>query len=146
LESNSNIQCVNEDNDTLEVVSDCVEDWYGDSCNDECPLHNGQQCGGSDFGTCDSTTHTCSCLTGFEGDACEFYDYDSLETFICAQIDAASDLVTLVSGTSLTCIDGEISVDELCNIYGLDLSTSGLTSIEGLSYATNLAELHLDTL
>ncbi|GKT29236.1 hypothetical protein ADUPG1_005205, partial [Aduncisulcus paluster] len=107
LESNSNIQCVNEDDDTLAVVSGCVEDWYGDSCLDECPLHNGEQCGGSDFGTCDSTTHTCSCLTGFEGDACEFYNYDSLETFICAQIAAASGLVTLVSGTSLTCVDGE---------------------------------------
>ncbi|GKT18891.1 hypothetical protein ADUPG1_004280, partial [Aduncisulcus paluster] len=122
LESNSNIQCVNEDNDTLEVVSGCVEDWYGDSCNDECPLHNGQQCGGSYYGICEVKTHICTCNDGYRGDACEFIDYGSLGGFICAQIDAASDLVTLVSGTSLTCIDGEISVDELCNIYGLDLS------------------------
>ncbi|GKT29460.1 hypothetical protein ADUPG1_005262, partial [Aduncisulcus paluster] len=126
LESNSNIQCVNEDVKCLQYLILVSKD-------------------GSDFGIC-GELHQCSCNDGYRGDACEYIDYGSLGAFICAEIAAASGLVTLVSGTSLTCVDGEISVDELCNVSGLDLSTSGLTSIDGLSYATSLAELHLDTL
>ncbi|GKT34780.1 hypothetical protein ADUPG1_002869, partial [Aduncisulcus paluster] len=99
------------------------------------------------YGTCDSSTHTCACNLGYEGDACEFLNYDSLEAFICGELASESGLVTLHEGTSLTCTaEGDISVSDLCNIATLDLSTSGLTSIAGLSSMCGLEELHLDDL
>ncbi|GKT20162.1 hypothetical protein ADUPG1_004383, partial [Aduncisulcus paluster] len=116
------------------IESGCVEGWYGDECLDECPLQGTEECGGSGYGTCDSSTHTCDCNLGYEGEACEFLNYDSLEAFICGELASESGLVTLHEGTSLTCTaEGDISVSELCNIATLDLSTSGLTSIAGLS-------------
>ncbi|GKT18804.1 hypothetical protein ADUPG1_011380, partial [Aduncisulcus paluster] len=142
LESNSNIQCVNEDNGTLEVVSGCVEDWYGDSCNDECPLHNGQQCGGSDFGTCDSTTHTCSCLTGLGGDACENIDNHTLSTFVCSNVDD-TDYVTLLDGYDSPCSGYTMIREDLVSISSLNLSSSYVTSLSGLQFATNLSSLDI---
>ncbi|GKT23966.1 hypothetical protein ADUPG1_012596, partial [Aduncisulcus paluster] len=66
IESNPNTQCIgvyNESDASVSIESGCVEGWYGDECLDECPLHysNQLQCGGSEYGTCDSSTHTCDC-------------------------------------------------------------------------------------
>ncbi|GKT37822.1 hypothetical protein ADUPG1_003760, partial [Aduncisulcus paluster] len=71
IESNPNTQCIgvyNESEGSVSIESGCVEGWYGDECLDECPLQGTEECGGSEYGACDSSTHTCDCsVSGFHG-------------------------------------------------------------------------------
>ncbi|GKT34269.1 hypothetical protein ADUPG1_002793, partial [Aduncisulcus paluster] len=95
IESNPNTQCIgvyNESDASVSIESGCVEGWYGDECLDECPLHysNQLQCGGSEYGTCDSSTHTCDCsVSGFHGDSCQYVTFaDShILSALCSLVD-----------------------------------------------------------
>ncbi|GKT13415.1 hypothetical protein ADUPG1_010262, partial [Aduncisulcus paluster] len=115
-------------------------------CLDECPLHysNQLQCGGSEYGTCDSSTHTCDCsVSGFHGDSCQYV------TFADSHILSA--LCSLVDGHDSTCddlIDGDLTESDLAGITlstdeCLDLSSLDITDLSGLEYLTNITCIDL---
>ncbi|GKT18978.1 hypothetical protein ADUPG1_011415, partial [Aduncisulcus paluster] len=144
-----NTQCIgvyNESEGSVSIESGCVEGWYGDECLDECPLHysNQQQCGGSEYGTCDSSTHTCDCsLSGFHGDSCQYV------TFADSHILSA--LCSLVDGHDSTCddlTDGDLTESDLAGITlsadeCLDLSSLDITNLSGLEYLTSITCIDL---
>ncbi|GKT19521.1 hypothetical protein ADUPG1_011523, partial [Aduncisulcus paluster] len=122
----------------------CVEGWYGDECLDECPFQGTEECGGSEYGTCDSSTHTCDCsLSGFHGDSCQYV------TFADANILSA--LCSLVDGHDSTCDDqseGDLTESDLAGIIlsadeCLDLSSLDITDLSGLEYLTNISCIDL---
>ncbi|GKT31939.1 hypothetical protein ADUPG1_006249, partial [Aduncisulcus paluster] len=148
IESNPNTQCVAIYNDgsdgTVSIVSGCVEGWYGDECQDECPFQGTEECGGYEYGTCDDSTHTCDCsvVSGFHGDACQYVTIPdaNLLSALCSLVDGhastcddltESDLAGIVSGEE----DGEMSC--------LDLSNCNITDLSGLEYLTNIACIDL---
>ncbi|GKT27450.1 hypothetical protein ADUPG1_000045, partial [Aduncisulcus paluster] len=156
IESNPNTQCMgvyNESNASVSIESGCVEGWYGDECLDECPFQgteecvhysNQQQCGGSEYGACDSSTHTCDCsLSGFHGDSCQYV------TFADSHILSA--LCSLVDGHDSTCDDqseGDLTESDLAGITlsageCLDLSSLDITNFSGLEYLTNISCIDL---
>ncbi|GKT25216.1 Tubulin-specific chaperone E like protein, partial [Aduncisulcus paluster] len=69
LETDVNTQCIMEYGSSS-VISGCIEDWYGTDCDKSCPVINSSVCGGTN-GTCEESTHTCSCSSSYLGDACE---------------------------------------------------------------------------
>ncbi|GKT33163.1 hypothetical protein ADUPG1_007161, partial [Aduncisulcus paluster] len=119
------------------VISGCIEDWYGTDCDKSCPVINSSVCGGTN-GTCEESTHTCSCSSSYLGDACEYINFtdSDLEAYIC---DTASTLVT--------CVDDHITPSEMLNMTALDLSSlTTITDLTGLEFATNLTTLDLSNL
>ncbi|GKT20669.1 hypothetical protein ADUPG1_004425, partial [Aduncisulcus paluster] len=142
LESNLNTQCV-VSSAGGSIQSDCIEKWYGTGCDKECPLQDSALCGTPTYGSCKTTSHECECIGGYEGSACQYFAYDSLENFICAELaEDSTDNVTIADSESVTCVevDGqyELPVTDFQYIVGLDLSTSGLASLSGLEHASNL--------
>ncbi|GKT30699.1 hypothetical protein ADUPG1_005602, partial [Aduncisulcus paluster] len=105
LETDVNTQCIMEYGSSS-VISGCIEDWYGTDCDKSCPVINSSVCGGTN-GTCEESTHTCSCSSSYLGDACEYINFpdSDLEAYIC---DTASTLVT--------CVDDHITPSEMLNM------------------------------
>ncbi|GKT31082.1 hypothetical protein ADUPG1_001834, partial [Aduncisulcus paluster] len=147
LESNLNTQCV-VSSAGGSIQSDCIEKWYGTGCDKECPLQDSALCGTPTYGSCNTTSHECECIGGYEGSACQYFAYDSPENFICAELaEDSTDNVTIADSESVTCVevDGqyELPVTDFQYIVGLDLSTSGLASLSGLEHASNLTTLNI---
>ncbi|GKT17460.1 hypothetical protein ADUPG1_011107, partial [Aduncisulcus paluster] len=146
---NTNSECCSIDG----TETSCIEGWYGDesSCEYECAIivtadDVSSMCSEVyGYGTCDISTHVCSCSEGYEGDICEYLAYDSLEEFICANSDDSS-IVEVSEGASIECVGNELTLVEVLDIIGLDLSSSGLSDISGLRYVTNLVSLDLSGL
>ncbi|GKT30567.1 hypothetical protein ADUPG1_005550, partial [Aduncisulcus paluster] len=133
------------------IQSDCIEKWYGTGCDKECPLQDSALCGTPTYGSCNTTSHECECIGGYEGSACQYFAYDSLENFICAELaEDSTDNVTIADSESVTCVevDGqyELPVTDFQYIVCLDLSTSGLASLSGLEHASNLTTLNISGL
>ncbi|GKT36236.1 hypothetical protein ADUPG1_009240, partial [Aduncisulcus paluster] len=55
------------------VDIECLDDWYGDDCNSECPVNwYDVECSGSSYGTCHTSTHECECIGDTRiGSACQ---------------------------------------------------------------------------
>ncbi|GKT17853.1 hypothetical protein ADUPG1_011189, partial [Aduncisulcus paluster] len=145
---NVNVECCSIDG----TETSCIEGWYGDvtSCEHECAIitvdDEISMCSEVyEYGTCDTSTHVCSCSDGYEGDICEYLAYDSLEEFICANRNDSS-IVQVSEGASIECVRNELTPTEVLDIIGLDLSSSGLSDISGLRFATNLESLDLSGL
>ncbi|GKT27774.1 hypothetical protein ADUPG1_000172, partial [Aduncisulcus paluster] len=146
---NANVECYSIDG----TETSCIEGWYGDesSCEYECAIivtadDVSSMCSEVyGYGTCDTSTHVCSCSEGYEGDICEYLAYDSLEDFICANRNVSS-IVEVSEGASIECVGNELTPVEVLDIIGLDLSSSGLSDISGLRFGTNLVSLDLSGL
>ncbi|GKT28266.1 hypothetical protein ADUPG1_000545, partial [Aduncisulcus paluster] len=147
IESNPNTQCIgvyNESDASVSIESGCVEGWYGDECLAECPLQGTEECGGSEYGACDSSTHTCDCsVSGFHGDSCQYVTF--------ADANLLSALCSLVDGHDSTCddqSDGDLTESDLAGITlsgdeCLDLSSLDITDLSGLEYLTNISCIDL---
>ncbi|GKT15607.1 leucine-rich repeat domain-containing protein [Aduncisulcus paluster] len=142
---NTNIQCSVDEENSSAIAEVCLEGWYGDDCLSECPLFNSVACSGDAYGSCDTSTHECSCYDGYEGDICQYFDYDSIEEFICADLSGlVREYVVLGEGSSIQCVYNEISIDQdVEGLISLDLSSSNLSSIEGVGIFTGLTHLDL---
>ncbi|GKT27627.1 hypothetical protein ADUPG1_013934, partial [Aduncisulcus paluster] len=135
----SHVQCSNQEG----TLTSCIDGWYGEDCDQECPLVDSQQCGGSEFGTCELALHQCICNEGYFGDACEYLDSD-LSEYICHDISNSTNNVSLIEGSTVICIDDSLLLlDDMQNIVSLDLSHSNISSLRDLHRATNLVELNI---
>ncbi|GKT29769.1 hypothetical protein ADUPG1_014188, partial [Aduncisulcus paluster] len=98
-------------------------------------------------GYCDESAGKCVCNDGFEGSICENLDVYPLEKYICVELSKGnSSNVTLEEGTTIDCTDYEIKSSELQYITALNLSSSGITNLDGLRFFTKLTELNVDNL
>ncbi|GKT16461.1 hypothetical protein ADUPG1_010923, partial [Aduncisulcus paluster] len=124
----------------------CDPDWYGSNCDKLCPVDDLENiC--SNNGYCDESAGKCVCNDGFEGSICENLDVYPLEKYICVELSKGnSSNVTLEEGTTIDCTDYEIKSSELQYITALNLSSSGITNLDGLRFFTKLTELNVDNL
>ncbi|GKT28826.1 hypothetical protein ADUPG1_000890, partial [Aduncisulcus paluster] len=141
---NLNIECC----DNYGNDNSCIEGWYGSSCDEKCPSINYEMCGG--YGDCSDATHTCVCNDGMTGEFCSEMSNVALSAFICNNLSDSSK-VELVPGESISCFGDnseEMLPSDLIKIKYLNLSgeSGNITTLEGLSAATNLESLDISNL
>ncbi|GKT36840.1 hypothetical protein ADUPG1_009735 [Aduncisulcus paluster] len=122
------------------TVTYCIFGWYGDECDDPCPINSVDITAGHshciddmDIGNvCHSVEHYCECGGVLTGNACNIIEFEC---------NSMKNRILDVIGKSAPSV---VYVYELYDYSGhLDLSNDGCTDISGLRYAAGVSSLDL---